>query len=52
MYIQARKYGRGRPILQLPGIKDGLIGPLLQYYYKQSYLSYKISYEIVIKVLL
>ncbi len=52
MYIQARKYELGKPILQLPGIMHGVIGPLLWYYYKQCYLSYKISYEIVLNVLL
>ncbi len=33
MYIQERRYGLGSPILQLPGIVDGVMGPLLQYYY-------------------
>ncbi len=52
MYIQARKYGLGRPIIQLPGIMHGVMGPLLPYYYNQSYLPYQISYEIVLHVLL
>ncbi len=52
MDIQAREYGIGRPILQMSGIMHGVMGPLLQHYYKQCYLSYKISYEIVLNVLL
>ncbi len=35
MYIHAWKYGLGRPILQLPRLMHGIMGPLLKYYYKQ-----------------
>ncbi len=52
MYMHAKRYGLVRPILQLPGIMDGVMGPLLKYYYKQSYLLYNVSYEIVLNVLL
>ncbi len=45
MYIQARKYGSGRSKLKLPGIMHGVMETLLQNYYKQCNLSYKISYE-------
>ncbi len=47
MYIQAKEYELSRPILQLPGIMNAVMGPLLQYHYKQCCLSYIISYEIV-----
>ncbi len=50
MYMQVRKYGLGTPILQLPGIMHVRMGSLLQYYYKQCYLSHNIIYEIVLNV--
>ncbi len=50
MYTGKDHYELGRPIL--PGFIDGVMGPLLQYYYKQCYLSYNISFEIVLNVFL
>ncbi len=41
MYMKARKYILGRPILQLPGIMRGVMGALLQYYYKQYFYHIK-----------
>ncbi len=38
--------------VELPGIMHGVMGPLLQYYYMQCYLSYKINHEIVLNVFL
>ncbi len=52
MYMHTKRYGLGRPILQQPRIMDGVMGPLLKYYYKQCYLLYNISYEIVLNFLL
>ncbi len=46
--FQANKYGLRRSMLQLPGTMDGVMWPLLPYHYKQCYLSYNISYEIVL----